>query len=107
MGINLRFEINLNFRLVSPRQRSQYLKKNQKNNYDVLKEKHYNNVTNVKKARIWSEINTKINSLGVAPRTLKLIKDKWKNLTSKAKSTFTEYRKEANKIGGGFHQCTK
>ena len=73
----------------------------------MLKEKHYNNVTNVKKARIWSEINTKINSLGVAPRTLKLIKDKWKNLTSKAKSTFTEYRKEANKIGGGFHQCTK
>ena len=28
-------------------------------------------------------------------------RDKWNNLTSKAKCTFTEYRKEANKPGGG------
>jgi hypothetical protein len=40
-------------------------------NFDVLKEKYSNAVTNVEKARIWSEIITKINALGVAPRTLK------------------------------------
>ena len=28
-------------------------------------------------------------------------KDKWNNLTSKAKCTFTEYKKEANKPDGG------
>jgi hypothetical protein len=28
-------------------------------------------------------------------------RDKWNNLTSKAKCTFTECRKEANKPGGG------
>jgi hypothetical protein len=71
----------------------------------VLKEKHYNNVTNVKKARIWSEINTKINSLGVAPRTLKEIKDKWKNLTSKAKSTFTMLKYEKLILSQHFDFC--
>ena len=70
-------------------------------NFDVLKEKHTNSVNNVKKARIWSEITIKINALGVAPRTLKEVKDKWRNMTSKSKSNFTEYRKEVNKTGGG------
>jgi hypothetical protein len=31
-------------------------------NFDVLKEKHSNAMTNVEKARIWSEITTKINA---------------------------------------------
>ena len=47
------------------------IKEVKKNNFDVLKEKYSNAVTNVEKARIWSEIITKINALGVAPRTLK------------------------------------
>jgi len=56
-------------------------------------------VTNVEKARIWKDATTKINALGLAPRTVKEIKDKWRNL--KAKSTFTEYRREVNMTGGG------
>ena len=47
------------------------IKEVNKTNFDVLKEKYSNAVTNVEKARIWSEIITKINALGVAPRTLK------------------------------------
>jgi hypothetical protein len=43
----------------------------------------------------------KINALGVAPRTLKEVKDKWRNMTSKSKSNFTEYRKEVNNTDGG------
>ena len=39
--------------------------------------------------------------MGVAPRTVKMIMDKWRNLTYEAKSTFIEYRKEVNKAGGG------
>ena len=37
------------------------------------------------------------------PLIIKLLvpRDKWNNLTSKAKCTFTEYRKEANEPGGG------
>jgi hypothetical protein len=41
-------------------------------------------VTNLEKARIWKNDTSKINALGVAPRSVKEIKDKWRNLTSKA-----------------------
>jgi hypothetical protein len=51
-------------------------------------------VTNLEKARIWKNVTSKINALGVAPRSVKEIKDKWRNLTSKAKSAFTEYRRD-------------
>jgi hypothetical protein len=51
--------------------------------------------------RIWKNVTSKINALGVAPRSVKEIKDKWRNLTSKAKSAFTEYRREKNMTGGG------
>jgi hypothetical protein len=40
----------------------------------VIKEKYYNDVTNVEKARICSEINTKSMLWGVVPRTLKGVK---------------------------------
>ena len=66
-----------------------------------MTEKHSNDEPNVGKARMWSEITTKANALCDAPITLKEVKDKWRNLTVKAKSTFTEYRKDANKTGGG------
>jgi hypothetical protein len=46
-------------------------------------------VTNLEKARIWKNVASKINALGVAHRSVKEIKDKWRNLTSKAKSAFT------------------
>jgi hypothetical protein len=39
--------------------------------------------------------------LGVAPITLKTVKDKWRNLAPSVKSTFTEYRKEVNTTSGG------
>ena len=39
--------------------------------------------------------------MGVAPRTLEKVKDKWRNLTSNAKLTFIEYRKEVNPTCGG------
>jgi hypothetical protein len=48
--------------------------KPKKLHFDVIKEKYYNDVTNVEKARICSEINTKSMLWGVAPRTLTEIK---------------------------------
>jgi hypothetical protein len=71
------------------------------NNFDVLRDKYSNYVTNLEKVRIWKDVTTKINALGVAPRNVKEIKDKWRNLTSRAKSAFTEYRREINMTGGG------
>ena len=72
------------------------LQREVENNFDVLRDKHSNSVTNLEKARIWKNVTSKINALGVAPRSVKEIKDKWRNLTSKAKSAFTEYRREKN-----------
>lgn len=69
--------------------------------FDVLRDKHSNSITNLETARIWKEITYKINALGVAPRNVKEIKDKWRNLTSKAKSTFSDYRREIHMTGGG------
>ena len=77
------------------------LQREVENNFDVLRDKHSNSVTNLEKARIWKNVTSKINVLGVAPRSVKEIKDKWRNLTSKAKSAFTEYRRETNMTGGG------
>jgi hypothetical protein len=45
------------------------------NNSDVLRDKHSNSVTNLEKARIWKNVTSKINALGVAPRSVKEIKD--------------------------------
>jgi hypothetical protein len=44
-----------------------------------------------------------LKEIPLPPLVIKLLvpRDKWNNLTSKAKCTFTEYRKEANKPGGG------
>jgi hypothetical protein len=70
------------------------LQREMENNFDVLRDKHSNSVTNLEKARIWKNVTSKINALGVAPRNVKEIKDKWRNLTSKAKSDFTEYRRD-------------
>ena len=70
-------------------------------NFDILRDKHSNSMTYVEKAKIWKEVTTNINALGVAPITVKEIKDKWRKLTSKAKSTFTEYRRDINMTGGG------
>jgi len=54
---------------------SQYFKEKLiKKKFDVIKEKYYNDVTNVEKTRICSEINTKSMLWGVAPRTLKEVK---------------------------------
>lgn len=44
---------------------------------------------------------TRVNAPCDAPRTIKKAKDKWRNLTSKVKSTFVEYRKEVNNTGRG------
>ncbi|XP_071162853.1 myb/SANT-like DNA-binding domain-containing protein 4 [Mytilus edulis] len=69
--------------------------------YAVIKEKHSTSTTNLEKNRVWNNITNKINALGVANRTQKEVRDKWRNLTVKAKSVFTDHRREINKTGGG------
>ncbi|CAC5371840.1 unnamed protein product [Mytilus coruscus] len=67
-------------------------------NVKVLREKHNDTVSNQQKNKIWLEISEKINALGVAHRTVKEIRDKWRNTTSNAKAKITEYRYEMSFI---------
>jgi hypothetical protein len=39
------------------------LQREVENNFDVLRDKHSNSVTNLEKARIWKNVTSKINAL--------------------------------------------
>lgn len=60
-----------------------------------------NKVTNDGKNSKWKEIADAINALGHEMRTVAEVKSKWKNMASKAKETFHQYRKSQQQTGGG------
>ena len=50
---------------------------------------------------MWDTICSKINSVGVASRSVTDIKEKWRNLTKKAKAEVTLQKISMAKTGGG------
>ncbi|XP_048586883.1 myb/SANT-like DNA-binding domain-containing protein 4 [Nematostella vectensis] len=68
---------------------------------EILNSKLTNSVTNKLKNSVWEEIKDKVNAVGVAPRSLVEVKDKWKNLLSQAKRENSEFKRERGKTGGG------
>lgn len=68
---------------------------------EVLRGKHSNVVTNVRKQKLWKEITAKINSLGYAVRTPIEVREKWRNLSQYAKKTNAGVVKSRGKTGGG------
>ena len=70
-------------------------------NIEILQSKFTNSVTNAKKNKVWDEIATAINAVGVTLRTTQEVKDKWKNLQCTAKKEFSDFKKEQKKTGGG------
>ena len=69
--------------------------------FEILNRKFSNTTTNHQKKAIWARITDKINALGFAIRTASEVRDKWRNITSKAKSVLTIHRAELQKTGGG------
>ena len=59
-------------------------------NLAILQSKFTNNVTNLKKKQVWSEITAAVNALGVHKRTETEVREKWKNLHSAVKREFTK-----------------
>ena len=52
-------------------------------NLDVLQSKFTNAITNQRKATIWSGIaDVAVNSVGNEKRSVKEVKDEWKNMSS-------------------------
>jgi len=68
---------------------------------NIISEKFSTNVTNDKKRAVWKKITEEVNALGVANRTVKEVKTKWTNLHQEAKKSFTEFKREQQKTGGG------
>ena len=50
---------------------------------------------------LWEEISQAVNAVGTAKRTVKEVKDKWKNLHSIAKKEFAEFKRETKITGDG------
>ena len=70
-------------------------------NKEILDSKLTNQVTNIKKQKIWESTQSKINSLGFANRSTTEVKNKWSNMVQKAKKENSEFKKKMSKTGGG------
>ena len=73
--------------------------------HKVLSAKHSNEITQKAKDKIYREIATEVNAIGVAERSIQSIKDKWqtlkKNVKDKVASGMREKRKQRERTGGG------
>lgn len=60
-----------------------------KKNIDTINSKFTNTITNEKKKKVWENITSQINALGISNRSIKEIKTKWTNMhqTAKKKSS--------------------
>ena len=66
--------------------------------------KHCNGVSGVTKKQqdlLWLSICKAVNAVGVCDRSIEDVKEKWRNLTKKAKTEFTAQRVSMMKMGGG------
>ncbi|XP_046546178.1 myb/SANT-like DNA-binding domain-containing protein 4 [Haliotis rubra] len=70
-------------------------------NAEILNKKFSNEVTNKGKAAIWQKITDCVNNKGVCFRTVDQVKEKWGNMAQKAKKTFSNYKMQQRKTGGG------
>lgn len=70
-------------------------------NLEVIQSKLTNNITNKKKNKIWEEITAAVNAVANSKRTTQEIKDKWKNLTCKAKREYSTLKRARKETGGG------
>ena len=70
-------------------------------NLETLRSKFTNDITNKSKNEVWRKIADRVNAAGVHKRTPQEVRDKWKNLTSKAKKDFTIFKNESRRTGGG------
>ena len=68
---------------------------------DLLRGTGHSANLNQKKKALWTEIQTKLNSVHGNNRVVKDIKKKWNNLKLNAKSHVDDSRREAIRTGGG------
>ena len=70
-------------------------------NLAVIREKFSNVLTNKKKNEVWQSICDKVNALGVAKRSIKDVKEKWRAMCGVARKDMAQEKKSLSKTGGG------
>ncbi|WAR17555.1 hypothetical protein MAR_032149 [Mya arenaria] len=69
--------------------------------YDFIRK--YNSSANGKRKvdETWGEVADAVNAVGNGPRTVVQVKERWRNLTKKAKTDYTAEQASLGKTGGG------
>ncbi|XP_045198532.2 uncharacterized protein LOC123552850 [Mercenaria mercenaria] len=73
-------------------------------NFSAISAKHCNGTSGITKKiqdKAWATICEKVNSVGNAKRSVAEVKEKWRNLTKKAKPETTMQKVSMQKTGGG------
>ena len=58
-------------------------------------------LSNKNKSRVWEEITSKVNALGVCKRSVAEVKEKWRGMVSSARKEHNKCAVSRNKTGGG------
>lgn len=74
-------------------------------NIDTINSKFKNTITNEKKKKVWENITSQINALGISNRSIKEIKTKWTNMHQTSKKEFSSNKLSQRKTEGG--PCAK
>ena len=70
-------------------------------NLEVLRGKFSNNLTNKRKNEVWKSISDRANSLGVASRSVKEVKEKWRAMCGVARREVGNEKRSLGQTGGG------
>ncbi|XP_066924425.1 myb/SANT-like DNA-binding domain-containing protein 4 [Clytia hemisphaerica] len=68
---------------------------------DILEGKFSNALTQQNKNESWQKIASNVNAVGVTPRTIASIQNKFKNIKSEAKLAYNKFKGHQNGTGGG------
>lgn len=68
-------------------------------NHKVLSAKHSNLITSKRKEELYQEICEAVNAIGIAPRTVESVKDKWQTLKRNVKAKRAKFLHQAKREG--------
>ncbi|KAJ8722105.1 hypothetical protein PYW08_004507 [Mythimna loreyi] len=72
-----------------------------KEHAQIIENKSLDTNSNRTKVKAWEQVHTKFNQLNSRPRELSQLKIQWKTMKVNARKSYSAFKREANKPGGG------
>ncbi|KAJ8720938.1 hypothetical protein PYW08_006403 [Mythimna loreyi] len=72
-----------------------------KEHAQIIENKSLDTNSNRTKVKAWEQVHTKFNQLNSRPRDLSQLKIQWKTMKMNARKSYSAFKREANKTGGG------